>query len=135
MSFRCTIKSLTLVFVSFAAVSQCWAAQNNVNRRWADTLQKISDSVVALEIARVRPFDFSEQGISTATGFVVDAERGIILTNRHVIGSGPLMATATFQNQERVEVVPLYRDTVHDFGFFQYRPTDLKHPLSYTTRK
>ena len=100
--------------------------ENNTRDRWAETLTYSSDSVVALEIARVRPFDFSEQGISTATGFVVDAENGIILTNRHVVGSGPITATATFQNQEQVRVVPLYRDTVHDFGFLRYDPRELE---------
>ncbi|MEM7292405.1 MAG: PDZ domain-containing protein [Pseudomonadota bacterium] len=102
------------------------ASESPDRDRWSQTLTRIANSVVALEVARVRPFDFSEQGISTATGFVVDAENGIILTNRHVIGSGPLTATATFQNQERVTVVPLYRDPVHDFGFFRFQPTDLE---------
>lgn len=100
--------------------------ENNTQNRWSETLTRIANSVVALEIARVRSFDFSEQGISTATGFIVDAENGIILTNRHVVGSGPLMATATFQNQERLTIVPLYRDTVHDFGFFRYDPDALE---------
>ncbi|MEM7206970.1 MAG: trypsin-like peptidase domain-containing protein [Pseudomonadota bacterium] len=89
-------------------------------------MSRIADSVVALEISRERSFDFSEQGTTTATGFVVDSERGIILTNRHVIGSGPISAVATFQNKERVDAVPLYRDPVHDFGFLRYDPGELE---------
>lgn len=100
--------------------------KDDTQDRWPQTLTRIANSVVALEIARVRPFDFAEQGISTATGFIVDAEKGIILTNRHVVGSGPVSASATFQNQERVNIVPLYRDTVHDFGFFRYDPKALE---------
>ncbi|RHZ17824.1 hypothetical protein DYB37_004588 [Aphanomyces astaci] len=62
-------------------------------------------------------------GNGWATGFVVDAERGIILTNRHVVGAGPIDAEAIFQNNEEVRVVPIYRDPVHDFGFFRYDPS------------
>ncbi len=126
MILRLLLRYLLLTCVVFGSVVTAYAGdENNTRDHWAETLMLTSNSVVALEISRVRPFDFSEQGISTATGFVVDAEKGIILTNRHVVGSGPMTATATFQNQERVEVVPLYRDTVHDFGFLRYDPGDL----------
>lgn len=99
-------------------------------------------------------FDTESPGNGSATGFVVDAERGIILTNRHVVGPGPIVrhidrpywiamsialgwlcahaksalmslqdAEAVFQNNEEVRIIPIYRDPVHDFGFFQYDPS------------
>lgn len=95
--------------------------------QWARTLARTADSVVSLQLSQLRNFDDTEQGASTATGFVVDAERGIILTNRHVVGSGPVRISATFQNQEQVDAVPLYRDPVHDFGFVRYDPVALKY--------
>jgi len=94
---------------------------------WTATLERAAPSVVSLEVAAERSFTDNRRGLSTATGFVVDAERGIILTNRHVVGSGPISASATFQNQERVPVWPLYRDPVHDFGFLRYDPAALRH--------
>ncbi|MDO6461348.1 trypsin-like peptidase domain-containing protein [Granulosicoccaceae sp. 1_MG-2023] len=94
---------------------------------WADVISRVSESVVSLQLAQQRDFDESDEGVGAATGFVVDAENGIILTNRHVIGTGPMRATATFQNQERVDLIPLYRDPVHDFGFFRYDPAELRH--------
>src|SRR2546429_5554323 len=45
----------------------------------------------------------------------VDAERGLILTNRHVVTPGPVTAEATFLNREEVQLNPVYRDPVHDF--------------------
>ncbi|ETK80331.1 hypothetical protein, variant, partial [Phytophthora nicotianae] len=36
-------------------------------------------------------------------------------------------AEAVFQNNEEVRVIPIYRDPVHDFGFFQFNPADVKH--------
>lgn len=103
---------------------------------WARTVSQAANSVVSLQLSQLRNFDDSEQGGSTATGFVVDAERGIILTNRHVVGSGPIRISATFQNQERVDAVPLYRDPVHDFGFIRYDPQDLLYsqPQSLSLR-
>ncbi len=95
--------------------------------RWADVVSRAANSVVSLQLSNLRDFNDSTQGGSSATGFVVDAERGIILTNRHVVGSGPIRMSATFQNQERVDVLPLYRDPIHDFGFIRYNPDDIKY--------
>jgi pro-apoptotic serine protease NMA111 len=58
---------------------------------------------------------------------VVDAERGLILTNRHVVMPGPVVAEAVFLNHEEVELTPVYRDPVHDFGFYRYDPAKLRH--------
>ena len=38
-------------------------------------------------------FDTESAGCSVATGFIVDAARGLILTNRHVVHQGPVTAT------------------------------------------
>lgn len=95
--------------------------------RWSDTVSQVADSVVSISLSRQRAFDDDAQGGTSATGFVVDAERGILLTNRHVIGAGPVRAFATFQNMEEVELVPLYRDPVHDYGFFRYDPAALQY--------
>lgn len=32
-------------------------------------------------------------------------------------------AEAVFQNNEEVRVIPIYRDPVHDFGFFKFDPS------------
>lgn len=103
---------------------------------WARTVARAADSVVSLKLSHLRNFDDTEQGNSNATGFVVDAERGIVLTNRHVVGSGPLRVSATFQNQERVDAVPLYRDPIHDFAFVRYDPELLRYaaPKSLSLR-
>ena len=54
-----------------------------------------------------------------ATGFVVDKRRGLILTNRHVVTTGPVVAHAVFSSMEEVDAVAWYRDPVHDFGVFK----------------
>ena len=93
---------------------------------WEATIDRVSRAVVAIRVSAVRAFDTEGPSTSVATGFVVDAERGLILTNRHVVQPGPVKAHAIFLNHEEVEVVPVYRDPVHDFGIYRYDPKALQ---------
>ncbi len=99
-------------------------AEQDLN--WAKTIQHVADSVVTLRLDAGKAFDTATNSSSQATGFVVDAERGLILTNRHVVQAGPVTALALFANREEIELTPVYRDPVHDFGFFKYNPKSLK---------
>ena len=74
-----------------------------------------------------RSFDTEVASSGYATGFVVDRERGIILTNRHVVKPGPVVAEAVFLNREEVPVRAVYRDPVHDFGALTMR-RDARRP-------
>jgi S1-C subfamily serine protease len=107
-----------LMFGSFAQAEE---------PEWAGTLERISTGVVSIRVDATRAFDTEWNSSSQATGFVVDAERGLILTNRHVVTPGPVVAEAVFLNNEEVRLTPIYRDPVHDFGFFRYDPADLKY--------
>jgi len=93
---------------------------------WDRTLQRVIKGIVSIKSNRVRGFDTESAGTSHATGFVVDKERGIILSNRHVVSPAPTSATAVFQNYEEVTLHPFYYDPVHDFGFFRYDPSKIK---------
>jgi S1-C subfamily serine protease len=104
--------------------SQVFAAEE---RAWTETLERISSGVVSIRVDSTRAFDTEWNTSTQATGFVVDAERGLILTNRHVVTPGPVIAEAVFRNNEEVALTPVYRDPVHDFGFFRYDPSKLKY--------
>jgi S1-C subfamily serine protease len=94
---------------------------------WQATIDRVSTGVVSIQMERVRAFDNTWYANSQATGFVVDAERGLILTNRHVVSPGPVVAEAVFLNGEEVALEAVYRDPVHDFGLFRYDPDALRH--------
>jgi len=94
---------------------------------WTSTLDRISSGVVSIRVDSTRAFDTEWNSSSQATGFVVDAENGLILTNRHVVTPGPVVAEAVFRNNEEVRLTPVYRDPVHDFGFFRYDPSELRY--------
>ena len=52
---------------------------------WQATVEKVVQTVVSIHFCQTCPFDTDPAITSEATGFVVDAERGYILTNRHVV--------------------------------------------------
>lgn len=93
---------------------------------WEQTLDEVVPAVVAIRGAAPRAFDTSKAASGVATGFVVDAELGLILTNRHVVRPGPAIAEAVFADHEEVALRAVYRDPVHDFGLFRYDPADVR---------
>jgi S1-C subfamily serine protease len=101
MKYRRTLAAIAALALYLPAI----AAEETA---WTDTLDRISSGVVSIRV-------------------VVDAERGLILTNRHVVTPGPVIAEAIFRNNEEVRLTPVYRDPVHDFGFFRFNPEDLRY--------
>ncbi len=102
------------------------AAATPPTNGWEAVLDRVAPSVVVMRVSVPRPFDQGATGYLTATGFVVDAERGILLTNRHVVTPGPVVSEAVFLNNEEVDIQAIYRDPVHDFGFYRFNPEDVK---------
>ena len=109
------------------ALTSLSAQAQDSEAAWRQTLEKIRPSVVSLRVNKTRPFDTESNTLLDGTGFVVDAERGIILTNRHIVSTGPVRGEALFANQEEIELERVYADPVHDFGFFRYDPAALRH--------
>jgi S1-C subfamily serine protease len=97
----------------------------NTPANWAQTLERIATGVVTIQIDATRAFDTEWNATAQATGFVIDAKRGLILTNRHVVTPGPVTAQAIFLNREEVPLYPIYRDPIHDFGIYRYDPAKL----------
>jgi S1-C subfamily serine protease len=118
---------LTLFIVSFTDLTAAPAPGiPSSPANWAQTLERIASGVVTIQIDSTRAFDTEWNTSAQATGFVIDAKRGLILTNRHVVTPGPVTSQATFLNREEVQLYPVYRDPVHDFGIYRYDPAKLK---------
>lgn len=67
---------------------------------WQATIESVIKSVVSIHFCQTCSFDTDLSTSSQATGFVVDAERGYILTNRHVVCAGPFWGYCVFDNHE-----------------------------------
>jgi len=72
------------------------------NAEWQATIEQVVKNVVSIHFCQTCSFDTSSALSSEATGFVVDAAKGYILTNRHVVGSGPFWGYCIFDNHEEV---------------------------------
>lgn len=98
---------------------------------WQATIERVVRNVVSIHFCQTCSFDTDGAISSEATGFVVDAERGYILTNRHVVGAGPFWGYCIFDNHEECDVHAVYRDPVHDFGILRFDPKAIKYmPLA-----
>ncbi|MCB9760016.1 MAG: trypsin-like peptidase domain-containing protein [Alphaproteobacteria bacterium] len=93
---------------------------------WQPTLERVAPAVVGLKVVGTRAFDTEGAGSSVGTGFIVDGEQGLILTNRHMVHAGPVVAEAVLLNNEEVPLRAIYRDPVHDFGVYQFDPADVR---------
>ncbi|KAJ3156590.1 serine protease [Geranomyces variabilis] len=101
-------------------------AVDDESYRWTQTLENVIDSVVSIRFVVTRNFDTWQVGSYTATGFIVDVENGIILTNKHVVTDAPFVGKVSFRNSEEVAAWPAWRDPVHDFGFLRFDSSKVK---------
>lgn len=106
-----------------------WGVPLNAAHNWTDQIAAFKPMVVNVETSSEIVFETEAKGTSFATGFVVDAERGIIATNRHVTGSSPAYVKINFHDGSFTEARILYYDPTHDFGFYQINPAEIDFQL------
>ncbi|KAI9504075.1 trypsin-like cysteine/serine peptidase domain-containing protein [Coemansia spiralis] len=109
------------------AISGNMFADGSLASQWQMAIEHTSMAVVTVRFCQAAPFDTTGAIATEASGFVVDKQRGIILTNRHVACAGPFVGEAVFQNREEIDVYAIYRDPIHDFGFLKYSPDAVKY--------
>ena len=84
------------LFWLFLWCCRCLSAARMMRRNGATPWSRFRPRVVSIKVDSTRAFDTEWNQSGQATGFVVDAERGLILTNRHVVTAGPVRAEALF---------------------------------------
>lgn len=95
-------KDLDDMDVNGGAALNMLPADAEDSAEWQETIEMVVKSVVSIHFCQTASFDTELSMASQATGFVVDAERGYILTNRHVVCSGPFWGYCIFDNHEEV---------------------------------
>ena len=101
----------------------------NAQHDWTEQVAAYKPMVVNVETSSEVVFETEVKGTNFATGFVVDAEHGIIATNRHVTGSSPSYVKINFHDGSFTEARILYYDPTHDFGFYQIDPAEVEFEL------
>ena len=81
----------TKLAVGLAAGSliAAWYRRHKRRDPWEAMLNKVLPAIVVIKVNYVKPFDGEQAGSGSATGFVVDFERGLILTNPTSSARGP----------------------------------------------
>ncbi|MFH1723125.1 MAG: trypsin-like peptidase domain-containing protein [Elusimicrobiota bacterium] len=87
-------------------------------------VQELKPTVVNIEISVQHGLNTEGTGVNKGTGFIVDAERGIIATNRHVVGTSPGRIKIVFEDGRTAEARHWHYDNWHDFAFIRLDKTD-----------
>lgn len=119
------LQKISILLLLFTFIT----ANVNAAHNWTEQIANFKPMVVNVETASEVVFETESKGTSFATGFVVDAERGIIATNRHVTGSSPAYVKINFHDGSFTEAHILYYDPTHDFGFYKIDPAEVDFEL------
>ncbi|MFQ5961284.1 MAG: serine protease, partial [Candidatus Methylomirabilales bacterium] len=101
--------------------------------KWADTIQRLKPTVVNLEVTAHVNLGLDRPGKRHGTGFVIDAQHGIIATNRHITSTSPAHIRITFLDGSSTEGKLLYYDYYHDFAFIQFDVSSVTFELQEAT--
>jgi S1-C subfamily serine protease len=119
--------------ICFAAVLLwCQAGIAHANK-WAETIDRLKPTVVNLEVTTQVNVGLDKPGIWQGTGFIVDAKRGIIATNRHLTSTSPAHIRITFIDGSSTGGKILYYDYYHDFSFVRFDPSSVALELKEAT--
>jgi serine protease Do len=102
-----------------------------------DVAQNTSPSVVAIGITeRINPFDpynpyfFQQspggttQNYTIGTGFIADAGKGLVITNKHVVADSAQRYSVITKDGKKLEISKIYRDPNLDLAIVQVSTTN-----------
>ena len=110
------IRSILTVSVSLLAV--CAAAK-------ADVIDDANRFTVQISAAVEYPFGEENKGTSKGAGFLIDRERGWIMTNAHVARRAPAKIRVNFKGQSSTIVERFYIDTHLDLAILKIDPAKI----------
>jgi S1-C subfamily serine protease len=99
-------------FACMAAMVPCAAAADLSEDIFKSALRYTVQVKTTLPV----PFDGDRKGSTLGAGFVVDAERGWIMTNAHVVGRSPSRVEIALHGEDYVEGAKVYVDPFLDLA-------------------
>ncbi len=126
------MKRRTKVICCAVGFLWCQAGIAHANK-WAETIERLKPTVVNLEVTTHINIGLDRAGRWHGTGFIVDANRGIIATNRHLTSISPARIKITFVDGSSTEGKLFYYDYNHDFAFVRFDPSSVTVPLREAT--
>ncbi|MFH1139631.1 MAG: trypsin-like peptidase domain-containing protein [Pseudomonadota bacterium] len=93
------------------------------------SLEDAKPAVVNIVVRYSKYFGSGQAGTFSGTGFIVNHEKGLAATNRHVAVEYPAQIQITFWDGTSVLGKVVYYDPTHDFSIVQYDPGQVKCPV------
>ena len=104
---KSAIVSMSIVFLSTIAVAPAFAS---------DIFEDAKKYTVKIKTTIKWPFFDERRGTSKGSGFVIDKEKGWILTNAHVAARSPSVVSVGFFSGEQVDAKKIYVDPFLDLA-------------------
>lgn len=127
-----------ILFVTFFVLFSFVHTTNSQAQFTRGLIDQVKKSVVSIR-AEVIESVYASTGVARATGFLIDKENGILVTNRHVANNTEVAVYyVSFFNGKRAKAHFIYSDPWHDFAFMQIDPNDIPdnvHALHLTNEK
>ncbi len=95
-----------------------------------DIFKAAINYTVKIRTAVELPFDQDEQGVYKGAGFIVDKNRGWILTNAHVVSRSPSLTEVSFHKTDYTSAKKLYVDPYLDLAILKLQPSLLPKTAS-----
>ena len=93
---------------------------------WEKLRDRVKPSIVNIMVDNEVGLGFDTEGSQNATGSIVNWDRGVVLTNRHVSTISPVSTLKiSFSSGEETDARVLYYDSWHDFAFLKFDPKTL----------
>ncbi len=105
--------------VLFAAASASAHVAAADTERGEQIFRKALAYTVQIKSSVTLPFSGDSKGSSLGAGFVVDAERGWILTNAHVVSRSPSRVEVAFHDQDFHDATKIWVDPYMDIAIVQ----------------
>lgn len=88
-------------------------------------IEQVKLGVVSIN-AKIHKAAYNHPGESYGSGFLVNKAQGLIITNRHVIGSATISRyEVTFFNGKQVDAKVFYYDPIWDFAVLKVEPNEI----------
>lgn len=103
------------------AISIREGEQFNIDTKVTEAVKKVSPSVVSVAKSQVAlgSDGVTEYSNAIGTGFIIDAENGIVLTNQHVVDSINNEYTVVTTEGESFDVSKVYSDDAYDIALLK----------------
>lgn len=114
-----------------AVVGSSASSSSSSSNPWPpEVVRALKKTVVNIDLASPVALVDDKRTAATGTGFVVDAERGLVVTNRHISTVSPTVYQVRFNDGSFAPARCVYYDVAQDFAVLKVDPGETTYNLT-----